>query len=608
MTPGLLDRRDGPWLGAGLAAGVLAVAVYLVTNPYPAYGAGLYLRLAEALVANGYVPPPNVSGYTAAGVPFAYPPLQFYVLAGLLDLGVDPVTIARLLPGVGVLAALVPTYLLARDYTGSRPAGALAAAATALNPQLLQWHVSAGGVVRAFAFCYALLAVYAGYRAFEADSRRGALGAVALGALAFGATLLSHPTYTVFAGTSVLLLWLVRDRSTAGFARGTAIAVGGVALAAPWLGWVVATHGPDVLLGAAGTHGGLGGGTDTLDAGLSLALLPVVGGLYLRWRGDRFLLAWAAVALVLFAQARFVFAVGSVVLAAVAADLSGRLAFDTLEGTVAGVDRRSALAAACLLLGTVAGAGYFAHEATLDGDPSTPEFLDDESVAAMAWVQAETAPDATFVVLGDAAEWFPLLADRTILVGPWGVEWRGPTAYERQLRAYRQVSACATADCVERWFPADRSPTYVYVPRGGYTVRGHQHVAFGTLERSFAVSPAWDRAYANHGVVVYRAVGRDRPGSPGSLGPWLDEVRERDDERDQPAAEGERADPAVAASDAGGQQAERGGQREAVADERRRIPVDADDQRVEGQPREQAAGREDGHPTGRAVGGETVDQ
>jgi hypothetical protein len=606
MTPGFLDRRDGPWLGAGLVAGVLAVAVYLATNPYPAYGAGLYLRLAEALVTNGYVPPARVGGYTAAGVPFAYPPLQFYVLAGLLDLGADPVTLARLLPGVGVLAALVPTYLLARDYTDSRPAGALAAVATALNPQLLQWHVSAGGVVRAFAFCYALGTVYAGYRAFEASSRRGALGAVAAGALAFGATLLSHPTYTVFAGTSVLLLWLVRDRSVAGFARGAAIALGGVVLAAPWLGWVVATHGPDVLLGAAGTHGGLGGGTDALRGGLSLALLPVVGGVYLRWRGDRFLLVWAAAALVLFAQARFVFAVGSVVLAAVAADLSGRPGFDALDGTLAGVDHRAALAAAVLVLGTVAGGAYFAHEATLDGDPSTPEFIDDESVAAMEWARVETAPDATFVVLGDAAEWFPLLADRTILVGPWGVEWRGPTAYERQLRAYKRVSDCRTVDCVERWFPAGRSPTYVSLPRGGYTVRGHQRAAFGTLERSFALSPAWDRAYANRGVVVYRAVARSPLANRSE--PWLDEVREREGEGDQPAAEGEGTNPAVAASDAGGQQAERGGQREPVADERRWIPGHAEDQRVEGQPREQAAAREDGHAAGRAVGGEAADQ
>ncbi|MFC6737073.1 hypothetical protein ACFQEQ_12595, partial [Halolamina salina] len=114
-----ITREDAPWLGAALAAGLLAVVVYLATNPYPAYGAGLYLRIADAIAANGYAPPARIAGYTAEGVPFAYPPLQFYVLAVLLDLGADPVALARVLPSVGVLAALVPVYLLARDYAGS---------------------------------------------------------------------------------------------------------------------------------------------------------------------------------------------------------------------------------------------------------------------------------------------------------------------------------------------------------------------------------------------------------------------------------------------------------------------------------------------------------
>ncbi|MFC6736874.1 hypothetical protein ACFQEQ_11575, partial [Halolamina salina] len=172
------------------------------------------------------------------------------------------------------------------------------------------------------------------------------------------------------------------------------------------------------------------------------------------------------------------------------------------------VDRREAAAAACLLLASVAGGTYLAHEMTLASDPSTPEFLDDEDVAAMEWAERETAPDATFVVLGDAAEWFPALADRTILVGPWGVEWRGPDAYTAQLESFEAISRCDSAACVEAELAAAGvDPEYVYLPKGAYTVRGHPEVTFGTLDRSFAASPDWERAYENDGVVVYRAAG-----------------------------------------------------------------------------------------------------
>ncbi|WP_435115371.1 glycosyltransferase family 39 protein [Halolamina sp. C58] len=502
-----ITREDAPWLGAGLAAGLLAVAVYLATNPYPAYGAGLYLRIAETIAANGYASPAEITGYTADGVPFAYPPLQFYVLAVLLDLGADPIGLARVLPSVGVLAGIVPVYLLARDYAGSRPAGALAGVAVALNPQLLQWHVSAGGVVRAFAFCYALTAIYAGHRALDHDSQR----AVAVGALAVGATVLTHPTYSLFVVVTYVLLWGVRDRSVAGFTRSAAVGLGAALLASPWLLWVTSTHGIGVLTGAAGTHGGVGGGVSTLVGALSsFTALPLLGAAYLLWaRREWFLAAWTLAAELLFAQPRFVFAVGSVVAAVAAVDVARRL--PALNGRVSlpgtgAAGRREVAAAACLLLASVAGGTYLAHEMTLASDPSTPEFLDDEDVAAMDWAERETAPDATFVVLGDAAEWFPALADRTILVGPWGVEWRGPDAYATQLASFEAVSRCDSAACVEGELAAvGADPEYVSLPKGAYTVRGNPEVTFGTLERSFAASPDWQRAYENDGVVVFRA-------------------------------------------------------------------------------------------------------
>ncbi|MFW5939759.1 MAG: hypothetical protein ACOCSD_08105 [Halolamina sp.] len=500
-----ISREDAPWLGAALTAGLLAVAVYLATNPYPAYGAGLYLRIADAIAANGYAPPAEISGYTADGVPFAYPPLQFFLLAVLLDLGANPVTLAHLVPSVGVLAALVPTYLLARDYADSRPAGAAAGVAVAINPQLLQWHVSAGGVVRAFAFCYALIAIYAGYHVFRDGSRC----AVAVGALAFGATVLTHPTYSLFVVVTYLLLWAVRDRSVAGLLRGAAVGFGGTVVAAPWLLWVVSTHGIEVLTGASGTHGGIGGGVETI--GLSITLLPLVGAAYLLYaRRDWFIAAWAVTVELLFAQSRFALTVGSVVAGVVAVDVARRL--PALDGDVSlpgtgSVDRRAAAAAICLVVASVAGGGYLAHEMTIQSDPSTPAFLDEADVEAMAWAESETPPDATFVVLGDAAEWFPALADRTILVGPWGVEWYGAAAYDTQLETFENVSQCDGADCVEREMArVDADPDYVYLPKGAYPVRGERVVTFGSLERSFAASSEWEHAYENDGVVVFRAV------------------------------------------------------------------------------------------------------
>ncbi|MGM0591285.1 MAG: glycosyltransferase family 39 protein, partial [Halobacteriota archaeon] len=114
---------------------------------------------------------------------------------------------------------------------GSRPTAAAAAALVVLNPQTLEWHISAGGVVRAFGFLYALTAIYAGYHVFTSGTRRATLA----GLFVFGLTVLTHPTYSLFVVASYLVFWVVLDRSAAGLLRGAVVGFGGAAMASPWL-------------------------------------------------------------------------------------------------------------------------------------------------------------------------------------------------------------------------------------------------------------------------------------------------------------------------------------------------------------------------------------
>jgi len=499
-----LDGRDSRWLALGLLPGLVAVGVYLATNPYPAYGGGLYVQIATEIAANGYAPPSSVSGYVL-GVPFAYPPLQFYVLAVLLDLGLDPVTVTRFLPSVAVVAGLVPAYLLGRDYTGSRPAGTATALLLALNPQVLEWHVSAGGVVRAFAFLYALAAVYAGYHVFATGSRR----AVAAGVVAVALTGLTHPTYALFVVASYALLWAGRDRSLTGFGRGLVVGLGAVVLASPWLLWVVTTHSLGVFTAAAGTHGGIGGGAAQILAGdaTPTLLVPFAAAAFaLALRDDVLLPAWTLAVTLLFYQPRFAYAVGALAAATAGVAVVER-ADETGSAPLPTPERRVLVATLLVVAASVVGGVALGAETTKSTDPTTPEFLDDESVAAAEWAAAETPRDATFVVLGDAAEWFPALSGRSILVGPWGVEWESAPAYDRQLSTFRAVSTCRSRDCVKtEMATVGADPDYVVVPKGRYTVRGDSVVQFGSLERSFALADDWTRAYETDGVAVYRAV------------------------------------------------------------------------------------------------------
>ncbi|MFB9809265.1 hypothetical protein ACFFQF_31120 [Haladaptatus pallidirubidus] len=103
------DKRA--WLAMAIGTGLFVHFIYLLTHPYPAYGAGLYLQIAEEISAHGYALPERIPLYTRDGVPFAYPPLMYYVSAVIMDTtGVDPITLSRLLPGFMTVLYLIPFY------------------------------------------------------------------------------------------------------------------------------------------------------------------------------------------------------------------------------------------------------------------------------------------------------------------------------------------------------------------------------------------------------------------------------------------------------------------------------------------------------------------
>lgn len=514
----LLSLDDRFWLSLAVAAGLAVHFVYLVTHPYPAYGAGLYLTVAETITTHGYTLPATIPGYTAGGVPLAYPPLAFYVAAIVRELtGLGPFEYSRLLPGLLVTASLVPFYFTAKELLDSPRQAGVATLVFLGTPAILQWHLSAGGIVRSMAFVLALCGAYVGVRLFDTEQRRWLLPATGL----FGLTVLTHPVYTVFFGLTYLLLFAARSRTPRGLAYGAVVAAGGFLLASPWLWHVHTTYGIGTLAAAAGTHGGLVGG---LHRVLSELVYPIdwdvgavfygaaylAAGVALVRRRLVFLPVWLVVAGFVIGKPRFLFVPGAMLTAWLLFEYGVPAVRERVRTAQFGRPSRRVIEVATVglvVVAAVASGTAFAASAvdTHNGDPSQPAFVDAGDEAAMEWVEHETPASAEFVVLGDAAEWFPLLTDRTILVGPWGVEWTTPEQYESQLTRYEAISACDTAPCLTRHLEATGvSPTYLYVPKGHYTVRGESYDQSPEMVPSLLAADRYEVAYETESAVVVR--------------------------------------------------------------------------------------------------------
>ncbi|QIO24598.1 glycosyltransferase family 39 protein [Haloarcula sp. JP-L23] len=520
LTDGVSRRRrrvfsgeDVPLLGAVLLVGALMYVTYLATHDYPAYGAGLYLEIADQIRTHGYVLPEQIPGYTKGGIPFAYPPLMFYVAAVLRDLtGIGPIAYARYVPGVLVLLYLIPYYFVARELLASSRRAAIASVLFAVTPAALQWHLSAGGIVRAMGLLLVLTGTYVGLRLFRGGDRRWLVP----GVVCFGLTVLTHPTYTVVFGLTYLLLFVSFDRSITGLVAGAAVASGGLLLAAPWWLEVIQHHGVGIFTAAAGTHSGLGGGVGRVlsefvylmdfDTEALYYVAAYAGTGYALYRRQWFLPAWLFSLGYVVGKPRFQFLAGSMLTAVLLVEV----VVPRIRRAGLPLDRRrtvSLFVAGVLVLGAVGLGTAFVASASNSHDGSTtmPAFMDGSDEKAMAWAQRNTAPSSSFVVLGDAAEWFPLLTDRTILVGPWGVEWTTPERYQSQLELYESISECEGAPCLTAKLQAyGHSPDYVYVPKGHYTVRGMDHTQSDRMRDSLQAADRYEIAYENEGVVIVR--------------------------------------------------------------------------------------------------------
>jgi len=515
-----LSRADGWWLLAAICTGTVVAVAYLLTHPYPAYGAGLYLEIAQQIVAHGYRLPETIPHYTDRGVPFAYPPLVFYVSALIIDVTpVDPITLSRYAPPVLTVLYLVPYYFVARELLDERTAAGLATVLLAVTPPVLQWHLSAGGLVRATAFLLTLVGLYTGIRLFRARTRQWLIASTGL----FGLVVLTHPVYTVFFGLSYVLFYLAWDRSLRGLLAGTTVALGGLALSMPWWTSVASIHGLGVFTAAAGTHTGLLGGTSRLlrqfvyplvtNGPVPLFFVLSFGGAFYVLGKRQFLLpAWLVAAAVVIGKQRFQFVPGSMMAAVFLLGIVRSAAwayFPAREWRRSAdiADAVNVTLAVVVLVAAVVGVmfGGAALSQAHHGSPSQPQFMTQADERAMAWVATNTRPSTEFVVLGDSAEWFPLLTDRTILVGPWGVEWESPRRYRRQLSLYRELSTCESERCVtQRLQRANLHPDYLYVPKGSYTVRGMQRQNTTALRRALARSDRYRLVYQNSGAAIYR--------------------------------------------------------------------------------------------------------
>lgn len=210
---------------------------------------GMFAVMLDDLKANHYLLPAFTS-YNHLNIPFAYPPLGFYLggIASDLFAWTAPPTL-RWLPALFASLSIPAFYLLAKRLLRDKFLAAVATLFFALMPRALFWYVMGGGLTRSPGQFFMLLALASVVRLYQENRRSDILLAGLFGGLA----VMSHPEAAVHTFVSALFLWIMLSRRWTGFLNSMLVGLIVLALSAPWWATVLHSHGIDPLLRGAAT-------------------------------------------------------------------------------------------------------------------------------------------------------------------------------------------------------------------------------------------------------------------------------------------------------------------------------------------------------------------
>jgi hypothetical protein len=454
-------KLDWPvlFLFTALLFGAVVRFVPVLSNGFPLNDGGMFFTMIRDLKASHYILP-QFTTYNFADIPFAYPPLGFYIAASLSDLlHISVLQILLWLPALVNTLSILVFYKLAEQILPSRISASLAVLVYSLSSRAFLWQVMGGGITRAFGVLFLLLMLWQAVQLFREYSYKRLLLTIVFGAC----TVLSHPQTALHAVLGGALIFLFYVRNKRGIISALLVGVGVVLLTAPWWGTVLLRYGFGTLLSAGQTS------QRTLEFYLALlgfnelgdylfipTLLFVLIGVWVASNRREFLLlTWALLAYLIDPR-------GGDGVALLAESMLAGLGLLKLSAWISRSDGEQPegvmmkRASQVLVFGSVF---YFILAASISDFQLINTSLKSEDIKMIGWINSNVADGKTFLLstgrefsMSDPMqEWFPALTKQRSATTLQGMEW---TLAGRFFPWYEQLvdfQHCADVNCVSQW-------------------------------------------------------------------------------------------------------------------------------------------------------------
>jgi hypothetical protein len=448
-----------------LLGGVVRFYPVLLSN-FPLNDGGLFFQMTEDILNNHFTLPLYTS-YNGGMIPFAYPPLPFYLMALLqrfLHFGI--IDQLRFLPAIFSTLCIPALYFLSRSITGSKTRSIFAVFAYALIPQSYLWLIMGGGVTRALGVLFGILALIFIWEMFREPRYTSMLFAILFSSLG----VYCHLGTTWFVFLSSIVIFFKFGINKIRMVYAISIIIGVLILSSPWWGSIMGRYGISLLFNAFQTGGFLKIPIILFNLTYKplaniIAAIALLGIFAEVVRRKYFLPLWLLLLLIFSARGgpsyisipeSMLFGSG-VVWVLVPGLMSYSKHFPKEPQTLTEIMH---VWITKLVMGIILFFTFFTALAIpLTGINETRSLSRDEQLA-MEWTAQNTSPDSQFVILtgnlwsiDQLSEWFPALSSRKSTATVQGSEFLPDHTYTKLIDRYEKLQQCYTQNfsCIFTW-------------------------------------------------------------------------------------------------------------------------------------------------------------
>ena len=472
-----------------------------ITFSFPSGFAGLYTLMSEEIGNSGFGLPTSVPFYGPGGIPFAYPPASFYLMAFFSHIIDIPTFIyLRFAPAIFMWLSMIPLTLLTFKFTKSKIAAILTTLLVSGNQHIFLLQGASGGIVRGLAFLLALWAIYFFIiAALDKNKKKYAI----LSGIFIGLTVLTHLSYAQFVILFVIAYLVSHFFSKQIWKLSLTTGLVTLSISAPWVIMMVHRYGWIVFQGALQSHRNdnflqLWNNPNQIIPWIENSLNPImttplICGLiifalvYAIFSKKKVLLVWFALILLITSESdRYLFVIGAILISNLFSVLfsSLRQSADTI-----GISWRSILFMISLVI-------IFFQTGMNTINSSNQPLINDDSLEMAEYIQENTSKEAIYLLVAspEEAEWFPYLLQRVPAAASWGGEWIG--TYTQNSLWVHEIHYCKedqSVTCIENVIAELPLKPDLLIT----------HIEDIDLNKELETSLTWKKSYGNSSMILW---------------------------------------------------------------------------------------------------------